>query len=890
MLSCLSDLLDGNTGNYLYPFFWQHGESAEVLREYVAAIAGSGCGGFCVEARPHPDFCGEGWWRDMDIILAEAKKRGMKIWILDDAHFPTGYANGALADADPALRKQYLFYSRTDVCGPLPQATVNIAAMIESATGARDAASTVDRDDRLLTVVAGRVGRENRMDRFLDLSAQVSDGMLDWDVPAGTWKLFVLFLTNRGGGRDDYINIIDRRSCRLQIDAVYEAHYARYAKEFGETITGFFSDEPLFGNTLGYPMDDSIGRKLMPLPWSDEVPDMLEERLGARWHLHLPLLWEAAEDTRQSAHMCHAYMDTVTLLAEKNFSAQLGDWCRAHNVEYVGHIIEDNGQHARLGCSMGHYFRALSGQTMAGIDDIGGQVIPGGEDSLRPAVHGVAGDGEFYHFLLGKLAASHAHIDPKKKGRAMCEIFGAYGWGLGVRGMKYLADHFLVRGINRFVPHAFSPKGYPDPDCPPHFYAHGKNPQYRHFSALMGYMNRTCHLLENSVHTASVAVLYHAEAEWAGAFMSNQKPARVLHENQIDFDLLPSDLFANPKAYHAELGGEGLRVCAEDYRALVIPYCQFLTKAVALYAAEAVRRGVPVIFIDALPEGISNAGGEEEERALLDAVGKCGITPLDELAALLRNTIPLDFQIAPDFRRLRYYHGKCEGGEAYLVLNEDPAVAYKGVAQIPCSGGITGYDPFWNKITGVSGRKAEAGMEIELNMPPLGMMILLVDPAQPAPVEWMTGKAYQRRALAVDWTLSIAKSEEYPHFHDHRIISECRSVTALYPDFSGFMRYETEVDLTGWEPLPFILELEDAYEGVEVWVNNANAGICISSPYRFPIERLVTRGKNHIRIEVANSLARENHDIIEKAVHIGRESKVLAPSGIVGDVFLLALE
>ncbi|MFR6327621.1 MAG: hypothetical protein ACLUOI_01455 [Eisenbergiella sp.] len=55
----------------------------------------------------------------------------------------------------------------------------------------------------------------------------------------------------------------------------------------------------------------------------------------------------------------------------------------------------------------------------------------------------------------------------------MCEIFGNYGWAEGAQTMKWLTDFMLVRGINVFVPHAFSPKDFPDPDCPPHFYAHG---------------------------------------------------------------------------------------------------------------------------------------------------------------------------------------------------------------------------------------------------------------------------------------------------------------------------------------------------------------------------------------------------------------------------------
>jgi hypothetical protein len=81
----------------------------------------------------------------------------------------------------------------------------------------------------------------------------------------------------------------------------------------------------------------------------------------------------------------------------------------------------------------------------------------------------------------------------------------------------------MVRGVNNFVPHAFSPKDFPDPDCPPHFYAHGHNPQYRHFGVLMAYMNRVCDLISGGRRVAPVAVLYHGESEWAGNYMPMEK-------------------------------------------------------------------------------------------------------------------------------------------------------------------------------------------------------------------------------------------------------------------------------------------------------------------------------------------------------------------------------
>lgn len=98
----------------------------------------------------------------------------------------------------------------------------------------------------------------------------------------------------------------------------------------------------------------------------------------------------------------------------------------------------------------------------------------------------------------------------------MCEIFGAYGWSEGVRLEKYLLDHFMVRGVNHFVPHAFSCKEYPDPDCPPHFYANGNDPQFRHFGKLMAYTNRICHLISGGRRIVHTAILYHGESEWCG--------------------------------------------------------------------------------------------------------------------------------------------------------------------------------------------------------------------------------------------------------------------------------------------------------------------------------------------------------------------------------------
>lgn len=78
------------------------------------------------ESRPFEDFCGETWWENVEIILREAKRLGMKVWILDDKHFPTGYANGLVNEKYPERRRWYLREHHVDLIGPAKDVSVLI--------------------------------------------------------------------------------------------------------------------------------------------------------------------------------------------------------------------------------------------------------------------------------------------------------------------------------------------------------------------------------------------------------------------------------------------------------------------------------------------------------------------------------------------------------------------------------------------------------------------------------------------------------------------------------------------------------------------------------------------------------------------------------------------
>jgi len=846
----VTKLLQNKGENYILPFFWQHGEDEETLRHYMEVINNCGIGAVCVESRPHPDFCGPRWWHDMDIILDEARKRDMKVWILDDSHFPTGYANGTLKNAPVSLRRQFVTGQVVKVVHGGETVNLNrdlygqpkpfVKNRIEQFIIRADAPHF--EDDALLGVMAVKA-EGTSVEDIIPLVE--TDTSITWTAPSGEWNLYAIHLTRNRGPHRDYINMLSKKSCEKLIEAVYEPHYERYKNDFGKTIVGFFSDEPEFGNGHLWDIEKTIP-EVDDQPWSNEIESSLKKLWGNNWQLYLPLIWENDFDSSLIAKVRYDYMNTITRNVEANFSFRVGDWCRSRGVEYIGHIIEDNNQHSRTSCSLGHYFRALAGQDMAGIDNIGGQVLPHCEEAEITTDFGDKRDGEFYHYALGKLGASAAAIEPLKKGRAMCENFGNYGWEAGVYLMKYLADHFMVRGINRYVPHAFSPKEFPDQDCPPHFYAHGHNPQYRHFGSLMRYMNRICELISDGTHLAPAAILYHGEADWSGGTcMYSQVPAKLLADRQIDYNFLPSDVFAQDK-FNTVLGNT-LKINTQEYRVLIVPETSFITAEFAKAVSTLSNFGFPVVFINQLPVGILNG-----DKTLIKNVADCQVVALDGLIEYVDSIGLADIHIAPSNNRIRYLRYNNDT-QLYYFFNEG-ADTYNGVATVPSTGNCYAYNAWDNVIETIEAVEQGGKTNLTISIEPRKSLIVVFDvqkrnlrqPVKPQ------GKAVH---LNEGWERSVCESKAYPSFIDSKTICLPDALEKEQPGFAGLVRYEKNVELTASGNV--ILEISDAAEGVEVFINGASAGIQIVPSFLFDITSLIKEGKNHIAIEVATTLERK---------------------------------
>lgn len=840
----LQENLSGKQQDYMAPFLWLHGEDDALILRELEKIRSSGIRSVCLESRTHEDFCDEEWWSDVRMIMDYCRQHDMHVWILDDKHFPSGNANNAFYREENAhLCPWGITEKHLDVSGPITDGHSMLAHWLDA-----------PEDELVAALALKHVPDSDTYSQVLDITDGYADGLVWYDLPEGMWRIVYLIKTRSGldsYGRH-YCDMLREESVKVFVDAVYEPHYQQLKEYFGNTFLGFFSDEPAFRNNAKNVFATTTGQPFAHFPWHEKLLPALQQELGTDARAMMAGLWFDLGEVSDRVRL--AYMDLISELYSRNYCGQLGRWCREHGVEYIGHVIEDNNTHAKTTHGTAHYFRALKDQDMAGIDIVLHQLIPGlTECSNAGSVCYQHMDNQFYHYYLGKLASSLAHMDPKKQGRAMCEIFGAFGWAEGTKYMKYLADHMLVRGINYYVPHAFSPKP-DDQDCPPNFYQSGENPQFRYFRNIMDYMQRVCHLHSGGIHVPTAAIVYDAEAHWVGRDrVPLESCGKNLYDNLMDYDILPADVLG-------QIGQDGV-LNGETYPCLIVPYCEGMARRVVDAVAQC-----PLRTIVAVKPGMTVKEPELQQ---------CEQVAPQDLAEYLRSNVGSDVSSDYDGIFLRYYHYVRCGTHSYMFSSEDIHNTVSATVRLSAfSGGeYILYDPMQNRA--VAGFSADGQIPITL-MPYNSLMIFCGDictqglPRRKFP-------EFREQEITAEYQISLRRETE-PEFEQYLTSEQLINITgrAHLPNFSGHIRYcwQQRIPEQGcWQ-----LDLGRVGEAAEVFVNGESAGVRIVPPYVFDISS-VKEGVNELCVVVSNHSGYTQRDGFSRFLNF-------EPSGLLGPVKL----
>jgi len=199
------------------PLFWMHGDEtkAQLEGELQNVLAGHN-GTFTAEPRPHKDWLGEGWYRDLAINLDFARKNDLTMFIYDDWWWPSQMMGGRVPAQYGSKR---LEASATSVDGPKALREAGYA------------------DSNMIAVVAGRVAEGETLDgaSLVDITSSIKNGTLAWQAPAGNWRImkFTWRFNGTKGGQQRFISVDGASPDCVEwfIKTVYQPHFDRFGSE-----------------------------------------------------------------------------------------------------------------------------------------------------------------------------------------------------------------------------------------------------------------------------------------------------------------------------------------------------------------------------------------------------------------------------------------------------------------------------------------------------------------------------------------------------------------------------------------------------------------------------------------------------------------------------------
>lgn len=336
-------------------------------------------------------------------FVEEAKKRNMRVWIVDDAGYPSGFAGGKFTELKPELRMQALVVAQKipAAMGEPVNVTVGTATVAVTAINADDGAT---------------------------VTIPVTNSTIAWTALAGHWTVMVVehqFKTSPTrsdtnpkrvkDGTQSLEDYLDPTATMQYLAFTHEQYKKAVGDEFGKTIMGFRGDEP----------DYSISG----LPWT---PKFFERFTQVKGYDIRPFVaaFLQPRNTKLTDTQTRAkadYYDVFSEMFRDGFFKPQGDWCAANHLEYQVHLNHEEME-MDLTRSEGEFLRDMQYVQVPGIDTIWHQIW---KDTISD---------------FPRLAASASHVYGHP--RAFTESFAAYRPAPDVDMARYILNEQFVRGVN----------------------------------------------------------------------------------------------------------------------------------------------------------------------------------------------------------------------------------------------------------------------------------------------------------------------------------------------------------------------------------------------------------------------------------------------------------
>ena len=844
------------------------------------------------EARKHSMFIdytfGSGWpFGGGDAItpeLASIELRSTHLSVVGPAKFRERIQAPSVEDGDPTNGANALQGLPEGWAERMKQRTKLVAVVAVRGTDARWEWNNGGARERF-AVKSGEL--ESRTP--IDLTAHLKpDGTLSWDVPEGTWQLFV-FCSVPTGQR---VNSGAGEGPQLVMDHLSSAAFAAHAKRVGDNAIPYIGK--YFGNGLRAIFCDSLEVNAN-LFWSDDFLAEFRRRRGYDLLPYLPILkvqiymepysqfvdrpvYEMAEI---GDAVRHDYRQTVSDLMVERFYGQFNKWAHDHKL----------------------LSRTQAHGAPADVLRIYGEAdIPETEDLF-------AWGG--YDFL--KMAASSAHVEGRTIVGSESFVWSNAAYETTPEKVKIAADELLTAGVNAILYHGF-PYIMPEVPAPgwhPFSGTSGrfgggnfssqfneKNPLWPYFAPLNDYLTRVQYLSQVSTNLAAVALYRNDLVHGANQVPPAPKLNQALLDAGFNYDHINVDSLMYCTVRNKLLVTRG----GAQYRALVLPALDAIDVTLAEKIESWASAGLPILFADRIP---SRADGLLENTGRVQtAMRAMRRLPNVHVATDHAGLVTMLGRVAePNVRfhgeALPFIQKRIGKMNAYFLRNETDAARH-----VRAEFEAEGTPELWNPWTGQTAAIAETRRksdwaEIDLDLDPFGSALIVFNPEddgaavatpkQPSKLKRMEPIGAGGWKLAATGLVPSGKTAEIqrdlPQLIDWSLDSELRG-------FSGRGVYTTTFTVAADAVSRLILDLGNVREVAEVTVNGEHAATLLLRPYQVDITDFVRPGENALAVAVTNTLYNAMILRDPQVFHPGptENPSWLMPGGLIGPVCVKVME
>ncbi|MEJ2542829.1 MAG: glycosyl hydrolase [Calditrichaceae bacterium] len=617
-------------------------------------------------------YLSQEWLEMVKRTVELARERDMRVWIVDEGKYPSGFAGGKFTTDAPELRMKALVEAdRLEVDGG-EEISQQLASDIVSAIAINKADTT---------------------NQILDIKS----GNMQWTAPEGQWIVLLIkhdfrssptrAVNNPTRGKDpsnSLCDYLDSAATRQFIQFTHEQHKKYVGSEFGKTVLGFRGDEP----------DYSI----RGIPWTPQIFEIFKQRKGYNVEPYVASFF-TSKPTEEQKRIKADYWDVWSDLFGKNFFQIQADWCASNNLEYLVHLNKEDDMN-QLVAHEGDFFECLRHVQMPCVDAIWNQIWPD--------------DGKVTDYP--KYASSAAHVFGKT--RAFTESFAAYRTEPNVAQAKWVLDYQLVRGLNMvevmFVPASTRGK----------LGLHGWNAT-EEFPHIAKYIHRSCYLLSQGRPAADIAIYYPTTSLWLGHDDSNKyvlKLMRELLEMQRDFDFVDETALSSSMQL---VDDRFKNMSGQTYQTVIVPSAYAISKQALDRLKNFAASGGKVIFLDVEPSLII-------DRTFRDASAPADLSwaliePSGKLTSEVLNAMPEpDVKLDSACSEIKYNHRKLADADLYFFFNESTEQKVRDVT-LAGEGKIQEWDAMDGKITEVDGSLSHTGyVKFKLDLKPYETKFILV--------------------------------------------------------------------------------------------------------------------------------------------------------------------